>query len=172
MSEAAHPQRDDAAPADAQGPDQLVEVKNPFPSAMTVPGVDGQDVVVELSSVDGVVYAPRLDDLVLAPQVRQYVTQYCAAWSSSVLTTGKLQNASVSPPRRAQVVFHEAELHAMLGLAADESLIAVVVDPVTSTVRFVVESPRLPRKQEWNVEPPYIRLPVAAFYEGAAQVAQ
>lgn len=165
MSEAAHPQHDEADTGAAG--DDMVVVKNPFPPTMTVPGLDGEDVTVELVAVDGVVYAPRLDDLPIAPHVRQYVTQYCAAWSSSVLTLGKLESTWPEPPRRAQVVFEESQLRAMLGLATDEVLIAVVADPVLNVVRFVVESPRLPRKHAWNVEPICVRLPIAAYYEGA-----
>ncbi len=178
MPEAAHPQRDDAEPASASGepppagetpttPSDGPLAKNPFPPAMTVPGVDGTPVTVQLAVLDGVVYAPGLDDLPLAPQIRQYVTQYCAAWSSSVLTTGKLTEAPPAPPRRGQLVFDQGQLHAMLGLAGDESLVAVVVDPLTTAVRFVIDSPRLPRKPAWNCEPPRIGLPVAAWYEGS-----
>lgn len=166
MAEAAHPQHDDdAGPAGEQDPETGVVVKNPFPPTMTVPGLDGDDVVVELTSVEGVVYAPRLDDLPIAAPVRQYVTQYCAAWSSSVLTTGKLDTMWPDPPRRAQVAFTESQLRAMLGLADDESLITVVADPVTMVVRFIVESPRLPRKPYWDVESLTVSLPIAAFYE-------
>lgn len=167
MPEAAHPQRTDA---DMPQLEDDVVVKNPFPSAMTVPGLDGDDVVVELVALEGVVYAPRLEDLPLAPHVRQYVTQYCAAWSASVLTAGKLEASWPAPPRRAQLVFRESQLRAMLGLAADESLITVVSDPVANVVRFVVESPRLPSKERWDCEPPYVPLPIAAYYEVDGQV--
>jgi len=202
MSEAAHPQHDGGAAADADPdapaktlhaangprgedhaaawdatPEPMRETyrdlagqgaaKNPFPSSMTVPGLDGQDVAVELAVVDGVVYAPRLDDLPVSAQVRQYVTQFCAAWSSSVLTTGKLEAQGPPPPRRGQLAFTESQLHAMLGLAADERLVRTVVDELAGTVRFVVESPRLPQQPHWNGGPPLIGLPVAAWYEGS-----
>jgi hypothetical protein len=167
MAEAAHPQ-----PAETPAPDAGAEPvdavgKNPFPTSMSVPGLAGQTVDVDLATLDGVVYAPHLDDLPLAPHIRQYVTQYCAAWSQSVLTVGKLESGSMAaaPPRRAQVVFGERQLHAMLGLAADETLVAVVVDSMSTAVRFVVESPRLPRKPYWDVEPLAVTLPIAAHYE-------
>ncbi len=168
MDEAAHPQHDEPGPAPA-GPEPAPPdgaLANPFPEQMTVPGADGRPVTVALAVLDGVVYAPGLDDLPLPPPVRQYVTQYCAAWSSSVLTTGKLATAQ-EMPRRAQLVFRESQLHAMLGLAADERIARVVVDDLTSTVRFVVESPRLPAQPAWDGGPPIIGLPIAAWYEGS-----
>lgn len=164
MAEAAHPQRDGDDTDIGDGGDP---VKNPFPSTMTVPGADGADVVVGLAVIDGVVYAPRLDDLPVTPLVRQYVTQYCAAWSSSVLTAGKfLEERWPAPPRRAQLEFPESQLHAMLGLASDERLVRTVVDAVTGSVRFVVESPRLPAQPYWDCPPLTIGLPVSASYEG------
>jgi hypothetical protein len=195
MSEAAHPQREGADDARAkklhaangprsedhdeawsEAPEALREMyremagsepaRNPFPSTMTVPGPDGEDAVVELAVVDGVVYAPMLDQLPLTPAVRQYVTQYCAAWSASVLTSGKLDAQWPAPPRRAQLVFQESQLHAMLGLAPDERLVRTVVEELTGAVHFVVESPRLPVPEHRDGQPPYITLPVAAWYEG------
>lgn len=141
--------------------------ENAFPTLMMVPGRDGTPVEVKLSVLDGVVYAAALDSLPLDPRVRQYVLQFCAAWSQSWLTTGKIQASwpLLDPPRRAQLVFTESQLHAMLGLGGDEAIAAVVVDPLSSTVRFVVDSPRLAPKQ-WNTEPPVIGLPVSAWYEG------
>lgn len=166
MDQAAHPQRDDEPADTAAGsePGGAV-VKNPFPSAMTVPGEDGQDLVVELSVVDGVVYAPGLDDLPIGPFLRYYVTQYCAAWSLSVLTVGKIEAGSPEPPRRVQVVFSESQLHAMLGLAGDERLVRTVVDQLTGAVHFVVESPRLPPQPFRDMEPLNVNLPIAALYE-------
>jgi hypothetical protein len=162
---AAHPQQDEK-PADAEAEVQPAAVKNPFPAQMTVPGPDGEDVTVELAVVDGIVYAPGLDELPLDPGVRQYVTQYCAAWTSSVLTTGRIAEQWPStPPRRAQLVFREASLHAMLGLAGDERLCRIDVDQLKGEVRFVVESPRLPPMPYWDGGPPIITLPVAAHYE-------
>lgn len=185
MAEAAHPQRDAGEPDKAadEKPEPVLteeqwaaaidEPKNPFPSKMTVPGLDGQDVEIELGVVDGVVYAPMLDHLPLSPQVRQYVTQYCAAWSSSVLTTGKIdvQWAAPTPPRRAQINLTESQLNALLGLAPDERLLRTDVDGVTGAIRFIVESPRLPMMPYYDGGPPPISLPIAAFYEqpGVAQ---
>lgn len=168
----------DVAPADTtaeeigEGPDRKAAAEeivksNPFPPAMTVPGRDGEPVTVELDAIDGVVFAPALDSLDLDPHIRQYVTQYCAAWSSSVLTTGKLQASYpfMDPPRRGQLIFTETQLHAMLGLGSDESLVSIIVDPVQMLLRFVVDSPRLAPKQ-WSCEPPIIGLPISAWYEG------
>lgn len=169
---AAHPQQKVDPPAvvePAPEPDSLA-AKNPFPTQMSVPGVDGQQVTVELAVVDGVVYAPRLDDLGLAPDVRQYVTQYCAAWSSSVLTAPRmLTHLPATAPRRAQLLFREPQLHAMLGLAGDERLLRTVVDEVKGEVRFVVESPRLPPMPYWDGGPPIIGLPVSVYYEGSGE---
>lgn len=162
MSEAAHPQQDDPV-AVAAG---TTTVKNPFPTSMTVPGPDGQDVTVELTVLDGLVYAPGLDQLGLEPQVRQYVTQYCAAWSSSVVTSGVLARRWPPPPQRGQLRFGAGQLHAMLGLAADERLVSVVTDPLFGSLTFVVESPRLAPEVAWDCEPPIIGLPVSAWYEG------
>lgn len=159
MSDAAHPQLDAAGPEPATAP------KNPFPTAMTVPDVDGNLTLVDLAVLDGVVYAPALDSLPLAPQVRQYVTQYCAAWSASVLTVGKLNGQAPELPRRAQLMFRESQLAAMLGLTGDERLIRVVPDDVTCSVRFIVESPRLPPMPLPDGGPPTISLPIAAWYE-------
>ncbi len=195
MAKAAHPQRDDDDGAarrlhaangpggedhDAAWESSTEEMKqtyrevagagsalNPFPTSMTVPGPDGGPITVELEVLDGVVYAPRLNDLGLAPQVHQYVTQYCAAWSSSVLTEGKMDARWPEPPRRGQLVFRASQLHGMLGLAADEQLVAVLPEKLSGAVRFVVESPRLPRQVAWDVDPPIIGLPVAAWYEGS-----
>lgn len=168
MADAAHPQpaEPDTGPAPDVEPVALA-TKNPFPATMTVPGLDGEDVVVELATVEGVVYAPLLDELPLAPNIRQYVTQYCAAWSGSQLTTGKLETGAMAaaPPRRAEVRFGESQLYAMLGLAADETLVTVAVDAVTCEVRFIIDSPRLPRKPWWDAPPLRITLPVAAHYE-------
>lgn len=168
---AAHPQQDDdpTATAVVEPATEGVAAKNPFPTEMTVPGVDGGPVVVELAVVDGVVYAPRMDELPLDPQIRQYVTQYCAAWSSSMVTTGKLANQwPATPPRRGQLIFREAALHAMLGLAGDERLLRTEVDQVKGEVRFIVESPRLPPMPFWDGGPPIIGLPIAAHYEPQA----
>lgn len=181
---AAHPQQDEKTDGAGQSwlagpgqpddqrltlaPDAAVMTMNPFPSSMSVPGEDGTPVEVELAVLDGVVFAPTVDSLPLAPHVRQYVAQYCAAWSSSVVTTGKLAQHWPAPPRRAQIVFRESQMRAMLGLADDEHLVAVVVDPLSTTVRFVVDSPRLPPKPYWDVEPLVITLPVAAHYEQSA----
>lgn len=165
MAEAAHPQPEAPEPAPAEP--TSVGPKNPFPSSITVPGQNGEDVEVELATVEGVVYAPLLDQLPLAPHIRQYVTQYCAAWSGSQLTTGKIESGTMAatPPRRAEIFFGESQLHAMLGLAADETLVTVDADPVNCQVRFVVDSPRLPRKPWWDVPPLRITLPIAAHYE-------
>ena len=92
MAKAAHPQRDAGEPDTAadEKPEPVIpeaqwdaardEPLNPFPSKMTVVGLDGGPAEVELRVIDGVVFAPLLDHLPLSPQVRQYVTQYCAAW--------------------------------------------------------------------------------------------
>ncbi len=174
---AAHPQQDETRSDEAVAtavvePEPEGLAKNPFPAQVVVPGAGGEDVVVELAVVDGVVYAPRLDDAPIDPSMRQYVTQYCAAWSSSVLTTGKLASQwPATAPRRAQLIFREAALHAMLGLAGDERLLRTDVDQVKGEVRFVVESPRLPPMPYWDGGPPVIGLPVAAHYE-QQQVAQ
>lgn len=171
MVEAAHPQHDAAGTAGGEEPNVLpheageTTVQNPFPKTVTVPDESGTPVEVELVVLDGVVYAPLLDQLPLSPGVRQYITQYCAAWSSSVLTLGKVQSGYPAPPRRAQLVFAESQIHAMLGLAHDETVVAVVVDPMSGTVQFVVDSPRLPRKSGWDSAPPQITLPIAAWYE-------
>lgn len=165
---AAHPQQDDETTSVMQNPDSLV--KNPFPTQMTVPGPDGKPVTVDLAEVEGVLYAPGLDELPLDPGMRQYVTQYCAAWSSSVVTTGKLESQwPATPPRRGQLIFREASLHAMLGLVGDERLVRMDVDQVKGEVRFVVESPRLPPMPYWDGGPPIITLPVAAHYEPLGQ---
>lgn len=163
MAESAHPQ-----PADAElaGAEPVGEVaKNPFPAQMMVPGLDGESVAVDLASVDGVLYAPGLDSLPIAPHVRHYVTQYCASWSGSVLTPEKLHGSWPMPPRRAAVPFREDQIHAMLGLAADESVVGAVYDQLTGGLTFIVDSPRLPAKQMWNVEPLAISLPVSVNYE-------
>ncbi len=162
----AHPQEDEKTPVVEPEPEGLA--KNPFPTQVVVPGLDGEQVVVELAVIDGVVYAPRLEEAPIDPGMRQYVTQYCAAWSSSVLTTGKLNDWPATPPRRAQIIFAEPSLHAMLGLVADERLIRVDVDQVNGKVRFLVESPRLPPMPYWDGGPPIITLPVAAHYEQPA----
>lgn len=175
---AAHPQRsagdgepmdstaESAAASQAPGAPFDVLASNPFPPAVTVPGRDGP-VEVRLERLDGVVYAPDLLSLPLDPHIRQYVTQFCAVWSQSVLTVpGKVRYGFPEPPRTAQIVLGEAQMHAMLGLADDESLVGVVVDPLTTQVRFVVQSPRLAPKPEWGVEPPIVQLPLAASYEG------
>lgn len=148
-------------------PDEAA-AKNPFPPSMTVPHIDGGFITIELAVVDGVVYAPRLDEAPINVGVRQYVLQYCAAWSSSVLVGGKLEQSWPAPPRRAQIIVPESQLHAMLGLAADERLLRVAYDDVSGGVRFVVESPRLPRQPYWDGGPPVISLPVAAAYEQTA----
>jgi hypothetical protein len=160
----AHPQEEENTPGVEPAPEGLA--KNPFPTQVVVPGVGGEDVAVELAVVDGVVYAPALEDAQIDPGMRQYVINYCAAWSSSVLTTGRLANQwPATPPRRAQIVFTEPALHAMLGLAPDERLIRVDADQVNGRVRFLVESPRLPAMSYWDGGPPIITLPVAAHYE-------
>lgn len=165
---AAHPQQDENHVVEPEPePDSLV-AKNPFPTQMTVPGAGGEPVVVELAVVDGVVYAPLLDEAPLDPPMRQYVTQYCAAWSASVVTTGRREKWPSTPPRRGQILFREAQLHAMLGLAGDERLLRIDVDQLKGDVRFVVESPRLPAMPYWDGGPPYIGVPVAAFYEPEA----
>ncbi len=162
MPDAAHPQLTE--PESAPAP-----VKNPFPERMHVPGLDGETVTIELAVVDGVVYAPGLDQAAVSPPVRQYVTQYCAAWSSSVVTAEKLEASWPEPPRRARVVFGESQLHVMLGLAPDERLLRVIVNPEDERVEFVVESPRLPRQVAWDTQPPFVTLPIAAFYEVAGR---
>jgi hypothetical protein len=152
-------------PVDEPEPDSQV-TKNPFPATMTVPGVDGQPVTLELAVVDGVVYAPRLDDARLDPQIRQYVTNYCAAWSGSMVTAGQLeQQWPVTPPRHAQIAFRESSLYAMLGLKHDERLLRIDVDNVKNELRFVVESPRLAPMPYWDGGPPHVSLPIAAYYE-------
>lgn len=164
---AAHPQQDEHDPVEPEpeGP----AAKNPFPTQVVVPGLGDFTVAVELAVVDGVVYAPHLDDAPIDPQMRQYVTQYCAAWSSSVLTAGKMESQwPATPPRRAQVVLRESTLHALLGLAADERLLRIDVNQVKGEVRLVVESPRLPPMPFWDGGPPIITLPVAAHYEPQA----
>ncbi len=168
MSDAAHPQP--SVPDDPEQGDGLAAVKNPFPQQMVVPGHDGSDVVVELAVVDGVVYAPGLDDYPISYGVRAYVTQYCAAWSSSVVTADRLEHQWPEPPRRARVVFNEAQLHTMLGLAADERLLRAYFDEDSASLTFVVESPRLPRLESWGYGPPYVRLPIAAAYEAPLAV--
>lgn len=167
---AAHPQRtavsdEKPRPVDEPAAGGQLTDRNPFPTHITAVGTGGEPVRVELTMLEGVMFAPHLDTLPLSPEVRQYVTQFCAMWSGSVLTTGKVRTEYPTPPRRGQLRFTESQLHAMLGLADDESLVAVVVDPLTSSVRFVVESPRLAPK-EWNSEPPGIGLPISAWYEG------
>lgn len=166
MADAAHPQPTEPASEQASTEPPDVAAKNPFPTSMTVPDAGGQDLTVDLAVVDGVVYAPELDDLPLEPHVRHYVNQFCAAWSQTVLTGAKLAAAAwPAPPRRAQIVFGEDQIRAMLGLAPDESVVATVVNPLDGVLRFVVESPRLPPKPFWNVEPLQITLPIAAHYE-------
>lgn len=155
---AAHPQQDEEPAGEP--------VKNPFPAAMTVPGLAGTPVVVELAVVDGIVHAPKLDSYPLAPDVQHYVTQYCAVWSSSVVTAEKLESRwPESAPRRAQLVLRESQLHAMLGLAGDERLLRIDVDQVKGEARFVVESPRLPPMPYWDGGPPIVGLPIGAYYE-------
>lgn len=77
-------------------------------------------------------------------------------------------------PRRAQIYLTELELKALLGLAPDESLRAVVFDPVLCATRIVVESPRLPengtpfstgRLPGHDVEPMIAKLPLSDSYE-------
>lgn len=172
---AAHPQRRravDPEPAAEPTAEPTAEpaavdelTSNPFPRHMMAMGIDGKPVRVELAMLEGVLFAPELDRLPLSPQVRQYVTQFCAMWSGSVLTSSKVRTQFPPSPRRGQLMFEASQLHAMLGLTDDESLVAVVVDPLTSSVRFIVESPRLAPK-EWNCEPPVIGLPISAWYEG------
>lgn len=159
---AAHPQQEDVA-----GPVKAM-AKNPFPTQMTVPGPDGKDVGIDLAVVAGTLYAPNLDNYELDPDIRQYVTAYCASWSGSVMTAEKIQRQVQERPRRVQVVMEESQLHAMLGLAADERLLRVVADQLTGSLRFIVESPRLPQQPYWNGDPPYARLPIAACYENPA----
>ncbi len=152
-------------------PAEGVAAKNPFPSEMTVPGVDGEPVVVELAVDDGVVYAPRLDEAPLDPEVWQYVTNFCTAWSQSVVTTGRLEQAmAVERPRRGQIVFRESQLVAMLGLRPDERLARIDLDTLKGELRFVVESPRLPPMPYWDGGPPVIGVPVAAYYERPGSV--
>lgn len=162
---AAHPQQDEKEPDTVTQP-TAVGVKNPFPSTMTVPVRGGEPVEIELAVVDGVVYAPMLDELPLDPDIKQYVVQYCAAWTSSVLTLGRLENQwPATAPRRAQLVFRESTLHAMLGLQGDERIMRFDVDQVKGELRVVVESPRLPPMPYWDGGPPLIWLPVATNYE-------
>jgi hypothetical protein len=165
---AAHPQQEEKQPVVEPEPEGLA-AKNPFPTHVVVPGVDGADVTVELAVVNGDVYAPLLDDAPIDPQMRQYVINYCAAWTSSVVTTGRLAALwPASAPRRAQIVLRETALHTMLGLAGDERLLRIDVDQLKGEVRFVVESPRLPPMPFWDGGPPIITLPVAAHYEPQA----
>lgn len=169
---AAHPQQEEEpeAAAVAEPAAEGLAGKNPFPTQMVVPGSDGEEVTVELAVAAGTVYAPMLDQLPLDPYARQYVTDYCAAWSSSVLTTGQMvARWPASTPRRAQLIFREPALHAMLGLAGDERLLRVAVDEVKGEVRFVVESPRLPPMPYWDGGPPIVTLPIAAHYDEQAQ---
>jgi hypothetical protein len=171
MVDAAHPQQGEDG-SGAAGPDPQAGsllAKNPFPAQVTVLGVDGHPVDVELAVVDGVVYAPGLDNAPIDPVARQYVTNYCAAWSSSVVADGRLDQAWPEPPRRAQVLLKESQLHLMLGLKPDERLLRVVVDEVSGCLRFIVESPRLPRQAYWDGGPPVVTLPIAASYEDAGQ---
>lgn len=162
---AAHPQHDEKTPPVVEPESGGLAGENPFPERMTVPGRDGP-VVIELAMVDGTVYAPRLDEYDLDPQIRQYVTNYCTVWSGSAVATGQLEPRwPDTPPRRGQIVFRESTLHAMLGLKADEELLRVDVDQVKNEVRFVVGSPRLPAMPFWHGGPPIIGLPVAAYYE-------
>lgn len=163
----AHPQEDEH-PVVEPVPEGLM-AKNPFPTQVVVPGLDGQDVTVELAVVDGVVYAPRLEDAPIDAQMAQYVTNFCAAWSSSVLTTGRIAQWPAQPPRQAQIVFRQSTLHALLGLAGDERLVRLDVDHLKCELRAVVESPRLPAMPYWDGGPPLVTLPVAAYYEQAAQ---
>jgi hypothetical protein len=156
--DAAHPQPDEPAT-------QPAATKNPLPTSMTVPGLDNTEVRLELAVVDGTLYAPGLDAYALSPKVRQYVTQYCAAWSASVVTAADIDGRWVPPPRRAQVRFSESQLHGMLGLAADERLVRTIVEETTGAVSFLVESPRLPQPEFRDVPPLFIGLPVAAYYE-------
>ncbi len=158
---AAHPQQQDQVPAGGE----TVTVDNPFPRQIVVPGPGGELVEVKLDVAGGVVYAPGIDEMDLAPPVRQYVTQYCDAWTMSAAATGVVDTRWPGPPRRAQVVLAESQLHLMLGLAADERLVRIVVDELENRVRFVVESPRLPVPPYWDGGPPIIRLPIAANYE-------
>jgi hypothetical protein len=167
---AAHPQQDqetpDAVDAAASPPAERPGVKNPFPTQMTVPVRGGDPVTIELAVVEGVVYAPMLDHLPLDPDIKQYVIQYCAAWTSSVLTAGQLENRwPPTAPRRAQIVFRESTLHAMLGLEGDERIMRFDVDQVKGELRVVVESPRLPPMPFWDGGPPIIELPIATNYE-------
>lgn len=162
MDHAAHPQQDDP-PAAAADP---VTVKNPFPTSMTVPGPDGRQVTVDLAVLDGNVFAPALDELGLEPHVRQYVIQYCGMWSGTVVTSGDLAQRWPTPPRRGQLSFTASQLHAMLALAADETLHSIVVDPLTGGLIFVVDSPRLAPMTSWDIAPPPIGLPISAWYEG------
>lgn len=165
---AAHPQHDETAVVEPGPEAGGLVAKNPFPTQMTVPGTDGEPLVVELAVVDGVVYAPGLDKAPVDPYVRQYVQQFCAAWSSSVLTTGKMDDRWPRPPRRAQIVLEESQLVAMLGLKPDERLLRIVVDEQVMSVALVVESPRLPRIEYWNVPARTIPLPISLSYEADA----
>jgi hypothetical protein len=167
---AVQPQQDpEPEPTAAAEPEpEGLAAKNPFPTRMAVPGPDGEDVTIELAVAGGVLYAPLLEELPLDPYVKQYVTQYCAAWSSSVVTTGRLTAQWQTPPRRGQLVFRESSLHAMLGLAGDERLCRIDVDQLKGEVRFVVESPRLPPMPFWDGGPPVITLPIAGHYEQQA----
>lgn len=166
---AAHPQHEDEPATDVAEQSAGLLAKNPFPSQMTVPGLDGTPVVVELAVIGGVVYAPNLAEYPISPRMKQYVTNFCSAWTSTSLTTGQIEQSEQQRPRRAEVIFDETQLHAMLGLANDERLLRVVVDQLTGRIRFIVESPRLPQQPYWNGEPPPITLPIAAWYEGGPQ---
>lgn len=161
MSDAAQQQ-----PASDEKP-LVDEVTNPIPEWVVVPALDGEEVRIRLSVVDGVVYAPNLDGYNISAQTRQYVSQFCALWShSEVLNGPPASGYAQKPPRRAVIRFGEAQLRAMLALAPDEVLRAVVVEPVTLQVEFVVESPRLPRLESWDVPPSHAGLPLAAWYDG------
>src|ERR1044072_9987438 len=117
---AVHPPQDEQDKKPGVEPEPAsgsLAAKNPFPATMTVPGRDGTEVVLELAVVDGTVFAPRLDEYDLDPQIRQYVTNYCSAWSGSTVTTGELErNWPATPPRVGQIVFPESTLRLILGL--------------------------------------------------------
>lgn len=170
---AAHPQQKQPAAAATPEATPIMLEKNPFPTQMTVPGLDGTPVVIELAVVDGgIVYAPRLDEAPIGPAVRSYVSSFCTAWSSSVLTADKvdIDQSQVLRPRRAQLRFTESQLHMMLGLAVDERLLRVTVDHETGIVTMIVESPRLPQQPYWDHPPLLIKLPIAAYYEGGPEL--
>lgn len=162
---AAHPQRNETAAPDGEE-SAAPAVKNPFPSEMTVLDVNGKPVVLDLAVAGDVLYAPGLDDAPVSPDVRQFVTQYCSTWSA-LLTWQNPDYWCPDPPRRAQLFFRETQLRAMLGLQGDEQLLRASWDDVAGSLRFVIESPRLPRQPFWDGGPPVITLPVAAYYEGA-----